>query len=211
MKYALGKYALVAMIFPVLFFSIPSQSQVRVSSSPMGPQGDIGFSVGTLTAPSSASASGNHSMQTLGGGAYLGFSGNYLFRNSLGFGSEISWRASQNLYQGFQTFRPILYDFHATYAPNLGHHAQLELIGGLGGLSTRFYTPYYACNYFTCTNYASSNHFMGDVGAGVRFYLYNDALFVRPEFREYFIDNAYEFSSGHASREGVTLGYAFGR
>jgi hypothetical protein len=204
------KYVLVAMIFSVLFFSIPSQSQVRVSSSPMGPQGDIGFSVGTLTAPSSTSASGNHSPQTIGGGAYLGFSGNFLFRNNLGFGSEVSWRASRNLYQGFQPFRPIFYDFHATYAPNVGQHAQLEFIAGIGGLSTRFYSPFIACDIFACTNYASSNHFMGDVGAGVRFYVYN-GIFLRPEFREYFIDNAFEFSSGHASREGVTLGYAFGR
>ncbi len=204
------KHVLIAIICSVLFFSIPSQSQVRVSSSTMGPQGDIGFSVGTLTAPSSASASGNHSPQTIGGGAYLTISGNFLFRNNLGFGSEVSWRASQNLYQGYQPFRPIFYDFHATYAPNLGRRAQLELIGGLGGLSTHFYTPFYTCNFYVCTNYATSNHFMGDVGAGVRFYVFN-SLFLRPEFREYFIDNAYEFSSGHASREGVTLGYAFGR
>ena len=203
------KQVLVAVIFSVLFFSIPSQSQVSYSS-PKGPQGDIGFSVGTLTAPSSASASGNHSPQTIGGGAYLTVGGNYLFRNNLGLGSEVSWRASQNLYQGFQPFRPIFYDVHATYAPNLGKHAQLEFIGGLGGLSTRFYSPYYACNVFVCTNYSNINHFMGDVGVGVRLYVYN-SVFLRPEFREYFIHDAYEFSSGHASREGVALGYAFGR
>lgn len=198
----------LAVIFSVLSFSVPSQAQ-RVYSTP-GPQGDLGFSVGTLTAPSSGSASGNHSPQTIGGGTYLTISGNYLFAHNLGFGSEVSWRASQNLYQGYEPFRPIFYDVHATYAPNLGKHAQLELIGGMGGLSTRFYSQTYACDVFTCTNYSSSDHFMGDVGAGVRLYV-SHGIFLRPEFREYFIHNAYEFSSGHASREGVTLGYAFGR
>ncbi len=201
------KHVLAAIILSVLFFSIPSQSQVY--SSPVGPRGDIGFSVGTLTASSSASASGNHSPQTIGGGAYLTIGGNCLFWNSFGLGTEVSWRASRNLYEGSQQFRPVFYDVHGTYAPNLGQHAQLELIGGMGALSTYFYALY-GCNTFACTNYSSTNHFMGDVGVGVRLYVHNN-IFLRPELREYFIHNAYEFSSGHASREGVTLGYAFGR
>ncbi len=202
------KHISYAVIFSALVLCIPSQAQ-RVTSSPIGPQGDIGFSVGTLTAPSSASASGNHSPQTIGGGAYLAISGNYLFAHNLGFGSEVSWRATQNLYQGYQPFRPIFYDVHATYAPKLGRQAQLELIGGMGGLSTRFYSQAFACNVFNCINYSTSDHFMGDVGAGVRIYVHS-GIFLRPEFREYFIHNAYEFSSAHASREGVTLGYSFG-
>ncbi len=99
----------------------------------------------------------------------------------------------------------------AIYAPPLGKYTQLELLGGIGGLSTRFYTQTYTCNYFSysCTNYYSSNHFMGDVGAGVRVYL-THGVFLRPEFREYFIHNNVEFSSNHATRAGVTLGYSFG-
>ncbi len=176
------------------------------------PQFDVGFGVGTVIAPSSASASGDHSPQTLGGGAYLNFSGDYIFWRHLGIEGEVAWRASENLYGGYQPFRPILYDFNAIYAPPLGKHAQLELLGGIGGLSTRFYTQTYTCSYYyySCTNYVSSNHFMGDVGAGVRVYL-SHGVFLRPEFREYFISNAYEFSSGHATRAGVTLGYSFGR
>jgi hypothetical protein len=175
-------------------------------------QFDVGFGVGTLIAPSSSSASGNHSYQTMGGGAYLNFSGDYLFWHHLGVQGEVAWRASENLYGGYQPFRPILYDFNAIYAPPLGKHAQLELLGGMGGLSTRFYTQNYTCDYFTyqCTNYVSSNHFMGDVGAGISLYL-THALFVRPEVREYFIHNNVEFSSGRATRAGVTLGYSFGR
>jgi len=131
-------------------------------------QFDVGFGVGTVVAPSSSSALGNHSPQTIGGGAYLGFTGDYLSRRHIGVEGEVDWKASQGLYGGYQPFRPIFYDFNAIYAPPLGKHAQLELLGGIGGLSTRFYTQNYTCDYFTyiCTNYVSSNHFMGDVGAG---------------------------------------------
>ncbi|HUK74068.1 MAG TPA: hypothetical protein VLV47_01190 [Candidatus Bathyarchaeia archaeon] len=190
-----------------IFFALPARAQFSEQ-----PQVDVGFGVSTVTAPSSFSATGNHSPQTIGGGAYLDFSGDVLFWHHLGAGAEVAWRASQNLYGGYQPFRPIFYDFNGVYAPPLGKYAQLQLVGGIGALSTRFYTQNYTCDYFYyyCTNYYSSNHFMGDVGAGVQVYVYH-SFFLRPEFREYFIHNNYEFSSGHATRAGVTLGYSFGR
>ncbi len=201
------QFCLFALLFCVMV-CLPACAQYYSEQ----PQFDVGFGVGTVFAPSAGSASGNHSPQTIGGGAYLNFSGDYVFWRHLGVEGEVAWRASENLYGGYQPFRPIFYDFNAIYAPPLGRHAQLELLGGIGGLSTRFYTQTYTCNYFyySCTNYYSSNHFMGDVGAGLRVYL-TRGVFVRPEFREYFINNNYEFSSGHATRAGVTLGYSFGR
>jgi hypothetical protein len=201
------KKVLLALL-PVLLFALPSLAQV--SSYPSGPEGDFGFGVGTLIAPSSSSASGNYSPQTIGGGAYLDFDTNFLIHHNFGAGFDIAWRASQNLYQGYQGFRPILYDFHGIYAPPLGKHAQLELLGGIGGLTTRFYSDVYQCSFVSCTNYADSNHFMGDVGAGVRIYVKGN-VFLRPEVRQYFIHNNYEFSSPYATRADVTLGYAFGR
>jgi len=187
-------------------FTLPALAQYGSEQ----PQFDIGFGLGTVVAPTGI-ASGNHSPQTIGGGTYLGFSGDYLFWRQLGIEGEVAWRASQTLYGGYQPFRPIFYDFNAIYAPRLGKYLQLELLGGVGGLSTRFYTQTYTCDFFTysCTNYVSSNHFMGDVGAGVRVYL-THGLFVRPEFREYFIHNNFEFSSGYATRAGATIGFSFG-
>lgn len=172
---------------------------------------DVGFGVGTLFAPSSPSSS-SYSPQGMGGGTYLDFSGDYIFWHNLGVQGEVAWRASESLYGGYQPFRPIFYDFNAIYAPRLGKHAQLELLGGLGGLSTRFYTQNYTCDYYTytCTNYVSSNHFMGDVGAAIRLYVHG-GVFVRPEVREYFIHNNQEFASGHATRADVSIGYTFGR
>jgi Outer membrane protein beta-barrel domain len=199
------KYLGLWALFASLLLSLPAFSQSEQS------QFDVGFGVGTVVAPSASSASGRYAPQTIGGGAYLSFSGDYIFWHHLGVEGEVAWRASENLYGGNQPFRPIFYDFNAIYAPPLGHHAQLELLGGLGGLSTRFYTQTYTCDFFTysCTNYVSSNHFMGDVGAGIRVYL-THGVFVRPEFREYFIHNNVEFSSGHATRASGTLGYSFG-
>jgi hypothetical protein len=198
----------VLAILCCLFFALSAFAQFYGSTS----QFDVGFGVGTLVAPSSSSASGNHFPQTMGGGAYLAISGDYLFWHHLGVEGEVSWRASQNIYGGYQPFRPIFWGFNGIYAPPLGKYFQLELLGGLGGATTRFYTQNYMCNpfYFYCTNYYSTTHFAGDVGAGVRVYVWHN-VFLRPEFREYFINNNVEFSSGHATRAGVTLGYSFGR
>jgi len=172
-------------------------------------QADVGFGVGTVVAPSYSITSTSHSPQSIGGGAYIGFSGDFLVLHGFGVEGEVAWRASENLYFGNQPFRPIFYDFNAIYAPKLGNYVQLELLAGIGGLSTRFYTPYFICSFYYCTNYVSSNHFLGDVGAGLRFYIHN-GFFLQPEFREYFIHNNFEFSSGYATRAGVTLGYSFG-
>lgn len=78
---------------------------------------DVGFGVGTIVAPSYSSSSSNHSPQSLSGGTYLDFSGDYLFWHHLGVEGEVAWRASQGFNVAFQQpYRPILYDFNANYA-----------------------------------------------------------------------------------------------
>jgi hypothetical protein len=169
---------------------------------------DIGFGVGTVTSPSGSSASAGHSPQSLGGGAYPAFSGNVLIKHELGIQGEVAWRASQNIYAGVQPFRPIFYDFNGIWVPRFGKRAGAELMGGIGGLSVRFYTPFVNCSFTGCTNYVSSNHFLGHVGGGLKFYV-TRSIFIRPEVHAYFIHNNFEFSSGHAFREGVSIGYTF--
>lgn len=186
-----------------------ASAHAQHSSYGSSQQFDVGFGVGTLLAPSTATTSANHN-QSLGGGTYLSFSGDYLFWHHLGVEGEVSWRASQGYYFAIQPYRPILYDFNAIYAPPLGKYVQLELLAGIGALSTRFYTPNYFCSFYYCINYYSSNHFDGDVGVGLRIYAYK-GLFIRPEYRQYFIHNNYEFNSAYAGRAGGTIGYSFGR
>ena len=169
---------------------------------------DAAFGVNALTSPSASSASGSYSPESLGGGAYLSFSGNVLFKHQLGIQGEVAWRASQKIYGGFQPYRPILYDFNGIWAPRLGSRVGAEVMGGIGAESLRFYTPYYNCSFSGCTNYVSSNHLLGHVGGGLKLYV-TKSIFVRPEVHAYFIRNNYEFSSPRAFREGVSIGYTF--
>ena len=181
-------------------------------SSAYAQQVDMAFGVSGLSAPAGTTDSSGLFFPTMGGGAYPGFSGDFLLKNRLGFEGEVFWRASQNLYGGFQPFRPVFYDFNAIWAPRLTKSITAEVLAGIGGENLRFYTGNVNCDFFTgnCTNYVSSNHFMGDIGGGIRYYVWHNA-FVRPEARLYLVHNNAEFSSGRAVRYGVSIGYSFGR
>jgi len=175
--------------------------------------GDVAFGVGTVTSPQpSASAvnSGGFFAPSIGGGAYLSFTGDFLIKHNLGVGGEISWRASQNLYDGYQPYRPLFFDGYGIWAPRFGKHFGVEALAGIGAESSRFYQNYYYCSYFAgCTNYTSSNHFMGVFGGGLKFYPHGN-IFIRPEVRLYVVHNNVEFSSGRVVRSGVSIGYTFG-
>jgi hypothetical protein len=177
-------------------------------------EGSFSFGAGTITSPGPSSTdinSGNFFAPALSGGTYLTGGGYFTFKKNLGVGGEISWRASQTLYQGYQPYRPIFYDFYGVYAPKFNDHVGAEVLGGIGAESIRFYNNFYTCNYFSgCTNYTSSNHFMGVVGGGLKFHPTGGNWFIRPEARVYLIHNNFEFSSGTAVRFGVSIGYSFG-
>ena len=175
-----------------------------LGSAAQAQQFDLSFGVSGLTAPSSTAT-----LQTIGGGAYPTFGLDFLFYHNFGVGFNAAFRASQNLYQGFQPFRPFFYDVDAVYAPPLGKHAQLELSAGIGAESVRFYTPFLTCGTFTgCTDFVSSNHFLGQFGGGLRLYATN-RIFIRPEAHVYLVHNNVEFSGSHATRFGLSIGYSF--
>lgn len=145
-----------------------------------------------------------------GGGTFIGFNGNVLFRGSLGVQAEVNWRASQASYGGLIPYRPVFWAFNAIYARRFGQRLGAEALGGIGGESIRFYSGQANCDYYgNCSNYISSNHFLADVGGGIRIYVWRNA-FVRPEARLYLIHNNEEFSSSYPVRYGVSLGYTFG-
>jgi hypothetical protein len=170
---------------------------------------DAAFGISTITSGAGKTTNGVF-FPTVGGGAYPVFSADFLLSHHLGVEGDVSWRASQNLYGGYQPYRPIFYSFNAIWAPKISSHITAELLAGIGGENLRFYTPYTSCGYVTgCTNYVTSNHFMGDFGGGIRAYVWRSA-FIRPEVRLYLINNNVEFSSSYAARYGVSLGYSFG-
>jgi hypothetical protein len=195
----LRRLVLVAIVCGFLMLGGTSQGQEFSSA----------FGVSTVTAPSASSASAFYSPQSMTGGAYLNFSSDFLIKNRFGVNAELSWRASRDFYQGLYPFRPIFYDFNGIWAPKLGKSATAELMAGIGGVDIRFYQPFTICGAFGCTDYVSSNHFLGHFGGGLRLYLHG-GLFVRPEAHLYLIRNNVEFSSGRAARYGVSLGYTFG-
>lgn len=148
-------------------------------------------------------------IQQVGGGTFLQAGAEFLIRHHLGVEGEVSWRAHQNLYGGFQPFRPIFFDINGVYAPQLGKHVGADLMAGIGAESTRFYTGQYVCSFTSCTNYTSSNHFLGHIGGRLRLYVHN-GFFIGPEAHLYMVHNNVEFTSGNAARYGVSLGYTFG-
>ena len=177
--------------------------------SASGQQVDAAFGVSTLTAPTGTTTGGLF-FPSQGGGAYPGFSADFLLRHHFGIEGEMFWRASQGLYGGYQPYRPIFYSFNAIWAPKINKNISAEILGGIGGEDVRFYGILNCNNFLGCTTYASSNHFMGDFGGGIRAYIWHN-VFVRPEVRVYLINNNVEFSSGHVLRYGGSLGVSFGR
>jgi len=169
---------------------------------------DVAFGVSSLTSPSAVVNNGLF-FPSIAGGAYPGFSADVLLHHRIGVEGELFWRASQDLYGGYQPYRPIFYSFNAMWAPHLGPRLTGELLAGVGGEDVRFYGIVNCNNFFGCTSYSSSNHFMGDFGGGIRAYVWHN-VFIRPELRLYLVNNNVEFSSGHSLRYGASLGYSFG-
>lgn len=188
------KLSFLVMTFALIFLlGRPAHAQ----------QFDLSFGVSGLTGPSSTA-----DLQTIGGGAYPTFGMDFLFYHNLGVGFNAAFRANQNLYQGQLPFRPFFYDVDAVYAPPLGKRAQLELSAGIGAESIRFYTPTFQCSFTGCTNFVSSNHFLGQFGAAIRLYV-TPKIFIRPEAHLYAVHNNVEFSGSRATRFGMSIGYSF--
>ena len=182
------------------------------SSSAQAQKVDVAFGVSAMDAPGASQGfSGNYTPVSLTGGAYPGFSFDVQAFHHLGVGAEVFWRASQATSDviGFN-YRPLFWNVNAVYAPKLASHTYLELVGGIGALSTRYYTGPNCSGGIYCTNYTSSNHFDGDFGGGIKFYPVG-GFFIRPEARIYLINNNTDFSSYHATRYGVSIGYTFGQ
>jgi len=199
----LKKLATLAPVYAFLFFFL-----VQFASAQ---QADIMIGGGTLL--SSDPTNTTFFAPSERGGTYLNIDGNVIgFKHRLGFNIGTAWRASQASYAPGINYRPILTDFNAIFAPKLGKRAGVDLFGGIGISSTRFYFPVIVtCNFGSgCINYNSSNHFLEDVGAGIRYYPWRH-FFVRPEVHYYHIEsNTDQFSSNNVVRVGASIGYTIG-
>ena len=175
---------------------------------------DAQFGINGINAPSASNLNANtldHSPQSLSGGVYPSFAADFIIWHNLGFNGEVAWRATRALYQDDPTlpYRPIFYDFNAVYARKAGR-VGFTAMGGIGAESVRFYGNFQNCNNLGCTNYVSSNHFLGHVGGALRLYM-TKSVYLAPEAHFYFVHNNIEFTSAHATRYGLNIGYSFGR
>jgi len=176
-------------------------------------QADAMLGFGTMLSSGSTSCTVNSCVVPEKGGLYPSVSGDVIFHKRIGFNAEVAWRGKQGLYggPGGQPYRPILLDFNAVYQPRLSKKAGVDLMAGIGMQSTRFYgyQPTSGCVYFGAC-YTSSHHFLVDVGAGVRYYVWGH-VFVRPEARFYHIvNNTSDFTSNNLVRVGASIGYTLG-
>jgi hypothetical protein len=194
-----------------MFFAVASQARAQ--------QMDVAFGFGTVGGNPASDASpaeiaaGTATPQSIAGGGFPSFSGDFLFfKRYVGIGGGIAWRGRENVDIFSQPYRPIFYNFDAVWAPPLGKRAQGDFQAGIGVESIRFYTPFISCNgnpvFPNCTDYTSSNHFLGHFSGGVRLYV-TRAVFIRPEVHLYTIHNNVEFAGPRATRYAVSLGYSF--
>jgi Outer membrane protein beta-barrel domain len=202
----LRKFAFFATVFSILLTASLASAQ----------QADAMIGFGTVTSPSAASCGPQSSLIFVcpeKGGLYANVGGDVIFHRRIGFGFDASWRASQGAYGGAggQPYRPILFDFNGVYQPRISKKAGLDLMGGIGWQSTRYYgyVPNTSCQYFGAC-YNSSNHFLVDVGGGIRYYVWGH-VFVRPEVHYYKIfNNTVDFTSNNVVRVGASIGYTIG-
>jgi hypothetical protein len=176
-------------------------------------QGDAMFGLGTLMSSGSCNVNANNGLLLCPekGGVYPSVSADVIFKKRVGFNFETAWKASQGSYggPGGQPFRPILTDFNGVYQPKITKKIGADLMAGIGFQSTRFYLPF-CTGTFSCNNFVSSHHFLMDVGAGIRYYVWNH-VFVRPEIHYYYVlNNTNDFTSNNVFRVGASIGYTIG-
>ncbi len=192
-----------------LFVSFAWAAIAIFSNFACAQQIDVAVGGSSMFAPSGSQAFGDHEPQSLDGGVYPSVSADYLFfHQRIGVQGEISWRWNNSTYlPGFVNlpYKPLFYDFNAIWVSKpIRRRFDVEVLGGAGVQNTRFYLE--GCTGSNC--FGTSNHFMFDVGGGIKYYAWRH-FFVRPEGRFMIIRKNVEFSSDHATRYGFSIGYTF--
>jgi hypothetical protein len=178
---------------------------------PFAPAQQIEFAVGggTLWSTKPLTASQAFRPPAEKGGILAGASLQYLTEKRLGINIEGAFRAKQGLYNGFQYYRPALYDVNAVYARPMAPKIRADFMAGVGGETLLFYQQTNCIYSSGCRSYVNSTHFLVHAGVGVRYYVWK-TFFVRPEAHYYFIPNNFEFHSDHVFRIGASIGHTFG-
>ena len=170
---------------------------------------DLGVSGSTLWSTKPLTASQAFPPPAEKGGVYAGASLQYLTEKRLGLNIEGAFRTKQGLYNGYQYFRPVLYDVNAVYARRMAPKIRADFMAGVGGETLIFYGQTRCIYSSGCRAYVNDTHFLLHFGVGVRYYFWR-TFFVRPEAHYYFIPNNFQFHSDNVFRIGASIGHTFG-
>ncbi len=178
-------------------------------------QGDAMIGFGTILSPGAAACGAVNFTNFVcpeRGGLFTNISADVIFHRRMGIGFDAAWRSTQGNFGGLgQPYRPIIFDFNGVYQPRISKKVGADLFAGIGWQDTRFYgfQPTYSCEAFGAC-YSSANHFLVDLGGGLRYYVWNH-FFVRPDVHYYHILNNTDFyTSGNVIRVGASIGYTIG-
>jgi hypothetical protein len=198
----LRKFALLASACTVVLFASFASAQQQI---------DILVGGATIKSFARVSDSVNFHPPQETNGTYVSISGDFVgFRKRrLGLSFETAWRYHQGSYYGYENYRPIFTDVNAFFQPKLSKRLGLDFMAGVGVATNRF-TLLASCNIPGCTNYTGSNHFMEDLGFGIRYRVWHRLphVFVRPEAHYYHIENNFEFNSSNVFRVGASIGFS---
>lgn len=194
-------------VFALAVLSInPAQAQ----------QVDIAAGGGTLLSLAQPNDSATVQSPAEKNGTYVNLSADYVRADRhLGLEFETAWRYHQANYPfNGERYRPFLSDLNVIYQPRLPRRKfGADLMAGLGIASTRFTgLTLNPCSdpAVGCVNYTGTNHFMEDLGVGLRYYFFR-RFFVRPEIHYYHIQNNEEFNSNNVFRASVSIGFTIHR
>jgi hypothetical protein len=173
---------------------------------------DFALGGNTLWSPRNPSASGGFIQPPERGGTYPSVFLQYIGeQNHLGLEAEGAFRYHEGSYNGFQPYRPFLYDVNAVYTNRVAAKTHADVMAGLGGQTLLFYSSTNECGLAAggCHLTLTSNHFLFHAGIGIRYYFLHN-LFVRPEAHYYIILDNHEFHSDNVFRVGASIGYTWG-
>ena len=198
------KFALLASACAVLL-------SVFAGSASAQSQVDVLFGGATLKSFPPRNNSVNFQPPTEENGTYISLGGDYVGFKKTRFGLdfETAWRYRQASYYGYENYRPILTDFNAFFQPRLNKKLGLDFMAGIGVASNRF-DILTSCTIPGCANYTSSNHFMEDLGFGIRYRFWHKLphIFIRPEAHYYHIHDNQGFATNNVFRIGASIGYS---
>lgn len=195
----LRKFALLTSACAVLLFAGFASAQ----------RGDIMVSGSTLMSFATTTDIASFQPPVEKGGTYVGVSADVFHITRLfGLNVESSWRHRQTSYYGYENYRPIFTDANLLYQYKLAKKTGLDLMGGIGVASDEF-NLLTSCSSPGCVNYTTGNHFMEDLGAGIRYRVWRHIV-VRPEAHYYHIQNNLGFNSSNVFRLGASIGYTIG-